>query len=164
MTDDWLIILRNDESFWRLESALRVKTGRFFFWKFRDFEMVELSWVTYPEKFFFRWSYCNGRPTWVKNAKISFKVVKNTEIFQSDLIVMSDLPRWKFFGGGEKCEDFSKIVSLHYTIKQFYRRTNSVGDRNELHWWHEWTPSVKYLPTASPSLPTEHVRWYNSHR
>jgi hypothetical protein len=56
--------------------------------------------------------------------------VKNTEIFQSDLVVMGNLPRWEIvkvvkisqndfivmghwprcniFGGGEKCEEFSK--------------------------------------------------------
>jgi hypothetical protein len=42
-----------------------------------------------------RWSYCNGQPTRVENARIFwrfFKMVKNTKIFQS----------------GEKCEDFSK--------------------------------------------------------
>jgi len=81
-----IIILRNDESFWGLESALRVKTRRFFFWKFRDFEVVELSWVTYPsekrKKSFLRCSYCNGWTTQVKNAKI--------------------------FQRGEKYEDFSK--------------------------------------------------------
>ena len=31
MRDDGLIILRNDEFYWGLESALKVKTGRFFF-------------------------------------------------------------------------------------------------------------------------------------
>jgi hypothetical protein len=35
-------------------------------------------------------------------------VVKNTKIFQIGLIVTGNLPRQKNFGGGEKCEDFSK--------------------------------------------------------
>jgi hypothetical protein len=49
-----------------------------------------------------------------------FKVVKNTEIFQSDLVVMGDLPKWKMkrvfkvvkntqiLQSGEKYRDFSK--------------------------------------------------------
>jgi hypothetical protein len=41
---------------------------------------------------FSKWSCFNGRPAQVKNMKI-FKVVKNTKIFQSDLVVMGDLPR-----------------------------------------------------------------------
>ena len=69
MRDDGLIILSDDESFWGLESTLRVKTRRFFFWKFRDFEVVELSWVTYPEKI--------------------------KKVFWDGLIVMGDLPGWK---------------------------------------------------------------------
>jgi aspartate-semialdehyde dehydrogenase len=50
---------------------------------------------------FSKWSYCNGRSTqgekykdfskWLKMQK-KIKVVKNTKIFQSDFIVMSDLP------------------------------------------------------------------------
>jgi hypothetical protein len=70
------------------------------------------------KKVFLRWSYCNRWPTQVKNAKIFqrffFKMVKNAEIFQSGLVVMGDLPRWKvlkvakIFQSGEKYEDFSK--------------------------------------------------------
>jgi hypothetical protein len=41
---------------------------------------------------FSKWSCCNGRPAQVKNT-IFFKVVKNTMIFQSGLVVMDDLPR-----------------------------------------------------------------------
>jgi hypothetical protein len=48
--------------------------------------------------------------------------MKNTKIFQSGLVVMGNLPRWKMqrflkgvkntriFQSGEKCEDFSKMV------------------------------------------------------
>jgi len=114
MRDDGLIILRNDESFWGLENALKVKTGRFVFWKFRDFEVVELSRVTYPEKIekkvFLRWSYCKGWPTQVKNMKI----------FQSGE-KCKDFSKWSYCNGrpalveseksfqsGEKCGDFSK--------------------------------------------------------
>jgi hypothetical protein len=49
-------------------------------------------------KDFSKWFCCNGRPAQVKNTKILqrfFKVVKNTEIFQSGPILMGDLPRWK---------------------------------------------------------------------
>jgi hypothetical protein len=41
---------------------------------------------------FSKWSYCNGRLVKVENEKI----------FQSGLIVIGDLPRWK-------CRDFSKL-------------------------------------------------------
>jgi len=100
MKDDGLIILRNDESFWGLESALRVKTGRFFFCKFRDFEVVELSLVTYPEKI--KKAFWDGLivmgdlPGWKIQRFFGdfFKMVKNTEIFQSGLVVMGDLPRF----------------------------------------------------------------------
>ena len=61
--------------------------------------MVELSWVTYPEKIF----------------EDFFKMVKNTEKFQSGIVVMGGLPRFfkvmkstKIFQSREKCEDFSK--------------------------------------------------------
>jgi hypothetical protein len=61
--------------------------------------MVELSWVTYPEKIF----------------EDFFKMVKNTEKFQSGLVVMGGLPRFfkvmkstKIFQSGENCRDFSK--------------------------------------------------------
>jgi 6-phosphogluconate dehydrogenase len=42
-----------------------------------------------------------------------FKVVKNTKIFQSGLIVMGNLLRWKmrrFFQSGEKYEWFFKVM------------------------------------------------------
>jgi hypothetical protein len=55
--------------------------------------------VTYPEKIF----------------EDFFKMVKNTEKFQSGLVVMGGLPRFfkvmkstKIFQSGEKCRDFSK--------------------------------------------------------
>ena len=101
MRDEGLIILRNDESFWGQESALRVKTGRFFFCKFRDFEVVELSWMTYPEKIkFFFWDgliVMGDLPGWKMQRffRDFFKMVKNTEVFQSGLVVMGDLLRWK---------------------------------------------------------------------
>jgi len=99
----------------RARKCTQSKNWKIFFWKFRDFKVVEWSWVTYPEKIkkkgFLWWSYCNGWPTQVKNAKIFqrffskwwkmqrfFKVVKNTKIFQSGFIVMGDLPRWKMQG------------------------------------------------------------------
>ena len=97
MIDDGLIILRNDESFWGLECALKVKTGRFFF------ENSEIL----------KWSNCHGWPT---QRKLNF--------FWDGLIVIGDLPGWKtqrFFGyffkmvkntkifqSGEKYRDFSK--------------------------------------------------------
>jgi hypothetical protein len=110
MKDDGLIILRNDESFWGLESALKVKTGRFFFWKFKDFEVVKLSWVTYPEKikkvFWDGLIVMGNLPGWktqgffgdfLKWWKIRrfFKVVRNAKIFQSGFIVMGNRPKWK---------------------------------------------------------------------
>jgi hypothetical protein len=94
MRYDWLILLRNGESSWGLESALRVKTGRFFF-----FEISKIL----------KWSNCHGWPTQWKTQRF-FTEMKNMMIFQSGgLIVMGDLPRWKntkIFG--EKCRDFSK--------------------------------------------------------
>ena len=107
---------RNDKSFLGLESVCRVKTGRFFFWKFRDFEMVELSWVTYPEKIKkkLRWSYCNGRPTRVKNAKIFRRFFQNGEKYR-DFLKWSccnerpaQVKNTKILQRGEKCRDFSK--------------------------------------------------------
>jgi hypothetical protein len=69
------------------------------------------------------WFCCNGRPAQVKNTKILqrfFKVVKNTEIFQSGE-KYRDFSKWSCFNGrpaqvknmkifqsGEKCKDFSK--------------------------------------------------------
>jgi len=46
-------------------------------------------------------------PWSMKNTKI-FQNDENAKIFQSGLVVMGDLPGWNFFGGGEKCKDFSK--------------------------------------------------------
>ena len=37
-----------------------------------------------------------------------FEEVKNTKIFQSGLVVTGDLPRCNIFGGGEKYDEFSK--------------------------------------------------------
>jgi hypothetical protein len=47
-------------------------------------------------------------PRW-KNAKI-FLNDENTKIFQSGLIIMGNLPKWKMkdFQSDEKCEGFSK--------------------------------------------------------
>jgi len=159
MKDDGLIILRNDESFWGLESTLKVKTRRFFFCKFRDFEVVELSWVTYPEKikkvFWDGLIVMGDLPGWKMQRffRDFFKMVKNTEIFQSGLVVMGDLPRWKtqrffkevkntnIFQSGEKCEDFSKWFHCNgqpaqmEDEKSFQRGLTVMGD---LPMWKKW--------------------------
>jgi hypothetical protein len=92
--------------------------------------------VTYPgeklKKGFLRWSYCNGRPTQVKNAKkfqrgekykdfskwsccngrpAQIKIleeVRNARISQNVFIVLGNQPKMEDFKGGEKCKDFSK--------------------------------------------------------
>ena len=59
--------------------------------------------VTYLDKKykdFLKWSHCNGRPV----------DVKNKNIFQSGLIVMGDLPRWKM-------QRFFKMISLYVQVK-----------------------------------------------
>jgi len=53
-----------------------------------EYKVVALQWVTCVGekcKDFSKWSYCNG---WLAQ-------VKNVKIFQSDLIVLGDLSRWK---------------------------------------------------------------------
>jgi len=85
MRDDGLIILGNDESFWGLERVLIVKTGKSFFRKFWEFEVVELSWVTYQDKI-------------EKKFFVFF-------VLWGGLIIMDDLSRWKM-------QIFFKVVLL----------------------------------------------------
>jgi len=85
MRDDGLIILGNDESFWGLERVLIVKTGKSLFRKFWEFEVVELSWVTYQDKI-------------EKKFFVFF-------VLWGGLIIMDDLSRWKM-------QIFFKVVLL----------------------------------------------------
>jgi len=120
MKDDGLIIVRNDESFWGLESALRVKSGRF---SFANYEILE-------------WSNCHGWPTQRKLKKF----------FWGGLIVMGDLPWWKtqrffgdFFLNGEKYKDFSKWSSCNERPAQvknmkIFQRDEKYRDFSK--WFH----------------------------
>ena len=105
--EEWEMI---DSSYWEMMNPLRArkrtqsKNWKIFLLKIQRF-WKWLNCHEWPTKrklknSFLRWSYCNRWPTQMKNTRF-FKLVKNTKIFQSSLIIMGTCL-------GEKHKDFSK--------------------------------------------------------
>ena len=134
MRNDGLIILRNDEFFWGLKSALKVKTGRFFFFENSEIwsgriVMGELPRENYFEsgekwKDFSKWFHYNGQPARIEDEKS----------FQRGLIVMGDLPRWNEMSWRDDMIGFKAHYSRDGSSKERSKRDRTRrGTRAEKH-------------------------------